>query len=232
MKSKYVMVSCLGTSLIPVALALGLASCGHPDDNVTKKEAQAEVQPEGKSEIELLSSDLQTEAMVGEIVSLTQATEWTFSMPQAGILAHGVVTKMFNSHIKSHIKYEDRTGVNLAWLANPPNHNVQLLRQAGAGRLTYGDTLAIGVKDGSNYEYLFYDEQNFGINVSSRKNVPQYNWSLAGKTAGTLVQSGDRVRILNKTNNKFMVYCKRPVGINLAWRETCRHLPTGRLYVP
>jgi hypothetical protein len=200
-----------------------LPACGHQEDAADAASESAQLQ-----EFQRLSA----QEIVGA-VSIEDATEWIFRGAATGTqLFHGGQVQLFNNYHGKYVKYDDRVGVNLNWTGSLPNNNITLLRQAGAGTLRYGDVIAVGVKDGSNWEYLVYASQDFGINITSRKNNPQYNWSLEGGAAGTPVRAGDKVRLHNKTNSHFVVYCTRPVGINLAWRNNCKKTPAGRVYIP
>ena len=130
------------------------------------------------------------------------------------------------------MKYDDRLGVNLNWTSSLSTNNVRLLRQAGAGAIRYGDIVSVGVQDGSNWEYLVYESQNVGINITSKTNRPQFNWRFEGGTVGAEVGAGTAVRLVNLTNSQAVVYCPRPAGVNLAWRNNCNKTPAGRIYIP
>ena len=43
----------------------------------------------------------------------------------------------------------------------------------------------------------------------------------AGGPIGTNVLTNQRVRLINRAETRGMVYCQRPVGINLAWQDNC-----------
>lgn len=196
-------------------LALVLTACGGP-----------ETQDQGV----MTRSELQ--AIPGtSIVSEQQATEWEFRGGTGGV-GHGQLGTLFNGHHNRFVKYDDRLGVNLNWIESA-SQNIRFLRELGAGELKYGEKIAIGVKDGGNWEYLFHKSQDIGINLSSRTNVPQYDWRVYGGAVGSAIRFGERVRLRNETNGKFVVYCVRPTGVNLAWRNDCHNVPAaGRVYVP
>ncbi len=206
-------------------------SCGSPDDVNEEQSTTESVQMESASNLRSELQPLDTVSALGLSLTEAQATEWRLT-GNGGSLSSGNVVSLFNTYASKFVKYDDRLGVNLNW-ASSVSGNIQLLRQAGAGEIKYGENVAIGVRDGSKWEYLVYGSQTVGINLTSRTNVPQYNWQMQGGAIGSAVKSGDTVRLLNLTNNHHVVYCKRPTGVNLAWRNNCYNLPiAGRTYKP
>ncbi len=153
-------------------------------------------------------------------ISDSKATEWK-AMPSGGSLTSGGLFDLLDTHANSYVKYGERDwGINLVWSSSAPG-NVAKLVKAGGGTLKYGDRVALNFKSGG---YVKYESRRWGINLVW-SSTPVYEWEVRGGTTGNAVPKGTAVRLFNATENDNLVYCRRPVGINLGWAKDCTDVP-------
>jgi hypothetical protein len=152
-------------------------------------------------------------------ISDTKATEWRVD-PSGRTVYSSSTYSLFDTYNSRYVKYGERTyGINLVWSSTAPS-NIRLER-SGGGFVRYGDRVAIHVNDGG---YVKYGSRTWGINLVWSSS-PVYEWEVRGGTVGTVVPTGTKVRLFNAAENDNLVYCARPVGINLAWAKDCTDIP-------
>ncbi len=140
-------------------------------------------------------------------------TGWIFSGGPGGGISEGSGYSMYNTDQKSFLDDKDRWGANLGW-ASSPQKNVQLKKKTGGGPIKCGELFAIKV----DKEWMMYDKQDFGINLSTRTaykdDWAQWKFSCA---AGQPVPLNQPVTLVNTVANDSLVGCKRVKGVNLCW---------------
>ena len=122
---------------------------------------------------------------------------------------------LFNTTEKKGLVYGKRNfGVNLVWGDTAASNNISFQRKSGAkGPLTYGELVAINIRNGS---FLAYQKRDYGINLAWRK-VPSFEWQIMGMNEGETVETGKVLALYNTVENDFIFYDPRKVGINLKW---------------
>jgi hypothetical protein len=134
--------------------------------------------------------------------TVTPSTGYTFDLIN--------VTKMLR------LKYARREyGIDLVW-AGPGEPSIRFQRSsASIEPLRYGESIAIGVRNGG---YLRYRAREYGINLVWSTS-PVFEWTLAGdgKAAGDEVGLGDVIGLFNTVASDFLFYDPRRYGIDLKW---------------
>lgn len=126
--------------------------------------------------------------------------------------------KLRNRTYRQRLAYgERRYGINLVWRAvDFGDVNVRIVRERGAGAVTDGDPVAIGIHDGG---YLKYQDREYGINLVWSE-APVYEWQVRSTDDGSSaapINTGDNVGLFNVVENDFLFYDPRRYGINLKW---------------
>lgn len=153
-------------------------------------------------------------------VSDPSATEWVFryiSTTEAVPVYSSEYLNLFETYNNNYVKYESRDyGINLGWSSTQPR-NIRFLRASGSGPLRFGDTIALQITGGG---YVKYGSRTWGINLVW-SSTPVYEWRIEGGSPGQQVLTNQRIRLVNNRETRGMVYCRRPVGVNLAWQDNC-----------
>jgi hypothetical protein len=111
-------------------------------------------------------------------------------------------------------------GINLKWggcqAASP---NVFFRRRSGnaSDPITFDEPVAIYVTGGF---YLYYGWRQFGINLKW-SNTPKYEWLIRNGGGRPVPTNYLNVALFNQTTRDYVVYCERPIGINLRWARDC-----------
>ena len=215
-----------------------LAACGAPETDTAalaapgaeaKDEARASFSPppgvdpfaedtKDNSAIQSLFPDGQQASVAP--VGNASATEHVFrfvSTTEAVPIYSSSYLNLYDTYNSRYVKYESRDwGINLGWSTTQPR-NIRFLRAGGAGPLRFGDVIAINIASGG---YVKYGSRTWGINLVW-SSAPAYEWQIEGGTPGQLVYTNQRVRLVNRIEGNGLVYCRRPVGVNLAWQDNC-----------
>jgi hypothetical protein len=141
---------------------------------------------------------------------------WKISGGSGSGIADGTGYNLYNIDQKNFLDGKDRWGANLGWTKNAPK-NVEIRRKpgTGSGPLKCGELFAFKVDN----EWVIYGKQNFGINLTSRKQLDDnaYQWKITKCSAGQPVAKDAAISLTNTKENDALVGCKRPAGVNLAW---------------
>ncbi|NOU29456.1 MAG: hypothetical protein HOO96_16250 [Polyangiaceae bacterium] len=137
---------------------------------------------------------------------------WRVEGTGTGIV-DGQKYSLFNLDQKGYAKMQDRAGLNLGW--TPSANNAMAIKHKGSGPLKCGEVFALFVEK----EWLMYDKQRFGINLSSRTQLKDeyYQWKFTSCTEGEVIQLNTPVTLTNTKENDCLVGAKRAIGVNVAW---------------
>jgi hypothetical protein len=152
---------------------------------------------------------------VGSAEEALEMDGWIFSGDGAGI-HEGQKYSMYNTDQKAFLVMQERRGANLGWKGSAPS-NIVIKRQSGSGPLKCGDIFAFQV-DGK--EWVMYDHQTFGINLSTRTkltNPAWYQWKFTSCAPGAMIPLNTPVSLTNTVENDALVGCKRAWGVNMCW---------------
>jgi hypothetical protein len=128
---------------------------------------------------------------------------------------------IFNRSAGKYVAYGKRWwGINLKWYDSPKSNFIIIRSSTSIGPIKYGERVALKEKKGG---YLCYKKRSSGINLSW-SSEPVYEWRIEGFKTGTAVGDvkADPENIISLYNiraNRYVVYGKRRVGINLVWSE-------------
>lgn len=122
---------------------------------------------------------------------------------------------LLNTTVNEAIVYgERRYGINLVWGDPGKSDNIRFQRASNSNDpLRYGELIAINVRRGG---FVVYEKRDFGINLVWRE-VPSFEWELAGGNKGEIVKTGSVVALFNTVEKDFLFYDPRSYGINLKW---------------
>ena len=140
-------------------------------------------------------------------------------------IQEGVSYMMMNLTAEQPIRYGERTeGINLVWDRNLSVANVKFAiwqSDKGFEIIREGDWIAIHVLNGG---YLCYGERTKGINLVWSES-PSHEWEFRHSDPPERrnpVQSAVGIGLYNKAAQDYVVYCKRPHGIDLQWAKDCK----------
>jgi hypothetical protein len=133
---------------------------------------------------------------------------------------------MMNLTAQQVIKYGERTdGINLVWDRWDRNvglANVKFEQDPDtAGPIYEGRATAVHVLNGG---YLRYGERARGINLVWSQS-PVYEWQIMHNVPPEprdTVQLLVRIGLYNTKAQDYVIYCRRPYGINLRWAQDCK----------
>jgi hypothetical protein len=113
-------------------------------------------------------------------------------------------------------------GINLKWRGcQVGGPNIYFRRKSGnaSDPITFDEPVAIYVTGGF---YLYYHWRPLGINLKW-SNTPKYDWQIRslGGTGHPVPTRFQNVGLFNLTTRDYVVYCTRPIGINLRWARDC-----------
>jgi hypothetical protein len=134
-------------------------------------------------------------------------------------LSEGKKYGFFNTDQKEYLRYQDRTGANLGW-SKDLNDFMMVQRQTTSTEpIKCEETFGLFIEK----EWLMYEKQRYGINLSTRTklNDPSwYQWKFTNCGAsGSPVNLNQPVSLVNTVANSSVVGCKRALGVNLCWAE-------------
>jgi hypothetical protein len=147
---------------------------------------------------------------------------WIISGEGEGIL-EGQQYNLYNTDQKGYLLEKNRMGANLGWGAKE-NHYMRVQRiTPGTGPIKCGETVGVFIEK----EYIIYDKQTFGINMSTRTkldpNDTAHQWQFTNcKTEGAVVPLNTPVGLFSLKEKDALVGCKRVKGVNLCWAEDIR----------
>ncbi len=125
----------------------------------------------------------------------------------------------FNTDQKNYLRYKDRTGANLGWSKNPNNFMTVKRQNPTAAPLKCEEPIGLFIEK----EWLIYEKQTFGINISTRtklNNPDWYQWKFTNCGAsGSTVNLNQAVSLVNTKTGTAVVGCERLAGVNLCWAE-------------
>lgn len=117
-----------------------------------------------------------------------------------------------------YLRYKDRKGVNLGWTSGA-NNFMHIERASGGNQpLKCGEPFALFIEK----EYIIYEKQLFGINLSSRtRNNGYYQWKF--ECGSGEVPTNQPLTL--KNGDSPIVGCRRVAGVNICWSEDVITLP-------
>ncbi len=234
-----------------VAVAIAVAGCGMDATDDEPAGAMSSLEDTGTVEEELAlqqadelecrgepADDKAAAAVIATVCGVansvqgipeSDATEFEIGQVD-GPLESGEKVSLLNTVNNGYIKYGKRNlGINLVWSSAEPAGNIEVHSPDG-GPILYGEKVAIRVNDGG---FLKYGHRKIGINlnwVSSNAPEKPFEWEVRGGTSGAPVAKNTKVRLFNTVENDYLVYCRRPTGINLGWAKDCAAVPSlGRV---
>lgn len=160
------------------------------------------------------------------IVSLTTlfASNAMAGMPEDwivrgdGPIVDGKIFSLCSEDQGGCLRIKDRTGANIGWTQNP-NNFMRIERASGGDQpLKCGENFALFI----HKEFLIYEKQTFGINLSSRtKNNGYYQWKF---DCGSGEVPTNQPLVLKNGDNA-IVGCRRTTGVNICWAGDVLTLP-------
>jgi hypothetical protein len=134
-------------------------------------------------------------------------------------LSEGQKYSFFNTDQKEYLRYKNRTGVNLGWSKNLNNFMMVKRQVASTEPIKCEEPLGLFIEK----EWLMYEKQTFGINISTRSNLSNpdwYQWKFTncGGT-GSAVSLNQPLSLVNTKTGTALVGCERMIGVNLCWAE-------------
>jgi hypothetical protein len=111
-------------------------------------------------------------------------------------------------------------GINLKWSGcQAGSPNVFFRRKSGnaSDPIVFDEPVALYVTRGF---YLYYGRRQFGINLKW-SNTPKYEWLIRSASGRPVPTNYVDVALFNQTTRDYVVYCTRPIGINLRWARDC-----------
>jgi hypothetical protein len=139
---------------------------------------------------------------------------WIVEGSGTGIV-EGQMYSLKNLDQGGYLAYQDRAGANFGWKSSA-NNAMKIKRKTGSGPIKCGEVFALFIEK----EWMIYDKQNFGINLSSRSQLAKdewYQWKFTGCTDGAVIQLNQNVTLTNTVENDSLVGCKRTIGVNMCW---------------
>jgi hypothetical protein len=146
--------------------------------------------------------------------SLAEHWQIVGSAPQQPVLS-GAFVALKSLVINESLVYGERDwGINLKWDKSNRTRNIAFHREpGGSGPVKYGERVAIAVK---GHGYLVYKSRDVGPNLGWARE-PEYQWEIRGGMAGDAVRAGVDVGVYSRVEKDFLVYCERPLSVNLRW---------------
>jgi hypothetical protein len=143
---------------------------------------------------------------------------WTIIGNGRNVL-EGSKFSLYNTDRSAFLRYKDRTGANLGWSKNP-NDFMKFQREVSSTEpLKCEETIALYAEK----EWLIYEKQTFGINISTRTKIKQpdsFQWKFTNCGAsGSAISLNQPVSLVNIKTGTAVVGCERTVGVNLCWAE-------------
>jgi hypothetical protein len=125
-----------------------------------------------------------------------------------------------NLVIERSLRYGEREwGINLEWDRAMRLGNISFERSSESrDPIRYDEPIAILIKRDKDSAYLRYETRRFGINLSWSSG-PLYEWKLGGGKPGDHVDISKSVSLYSMVEKDYLVYCERPLGINLRWQK-------------
>lgn len=123
---------------------------------------------------------------------------------------------IYNLDQKLYWGYKDRMGANMGWDGTPNNGMMIKRKSGGNAPLKCGEVFALFIEK----EWVIYEKQSFGINISSRSKLTNdawYQWKFTNCTDGETIQLNKSVTLTNTVENDCLVGCKRVAGWNGCW---------------
>ncbi len=152
-----------------------------------------------------------------------KAREWTLEGSGPIVPGHEYSLKTSRNQDKRLVYGVRDYGVNLNW-SDKPQAAISFRRSSGSSAsIKYGETVALHVKGGN---WLYYKSRTWGINLDFSSD-PKYEWEILGEKPDTAVQAGVPLALYNAVEKDMVVYCSRPVGINLRWGTDCEEWFAG-----
>jgi hypothetical protein len=133
-------------------------------------------------------------------------------------LLEGKRYSFLNTDQKSYLRYQDRTGANLGWSANPNNFMMVKRENSSAAPIKCEEPIGLFIEK----EWLMYEKQTFGINISTRtklNNPAWYQWKFTNCDGNGVVNLDRPISLVNTKTGATVLGCKRLVGVNLCWAE-------------
>ena len=136
----------------------------------------------------------------------------------SGSIVDGASFSLCSDDQKGCLRYKDRNGVNLGWTSGE-NGFMRIERSSNQDKpLQCGEKFSLFIQK----EYLIYERQLFGINLSSRTRTNGYSqWSFDCGTGNVPTNQP----LVLKHNDTPIVGCRRVAGINLCWAGDAINLP-------
>src|SRR5437667_717671 len=125
-----------------------------------------------------------------------------------------------NLVIERSLRYGERSfGINLEWDRAMRLGNISFERSSASNdSIRYDEPIAIRIKREQDSAYLRYQRRDTGINLSWSPTAV-YEWRLGGGSAGAGVDTAKGVSLYSLVENDYLVYCERPLGLNLRWQK-------------
>jgi hypothetical protein len=133
-------------------------------------------------------------------------------------LLEGKKYSLLNTDQKSYLRYKDRTGANLGWSDSPNNFMMVKRENTSAAPIKCEEQIGLFVEK----EWLMYEKQTFGINISTRtklNNPAWYQWKFTNCGGDGVVKLNQPISLVNTKTGATVVGCKRLIGVNLCWGE-------------
>jgi hypothetical protein len=153
-------------------------------------------------------------------------TEWVARLPcrdAACNLMSGANVALQNQYNRQFMVYQERDyGINLGWTATESRSMHFAVAGANGAPasnvvIKYGDRVAFQPKD---HSFIQYGSRRWGINLVWAA-APAYEWVIEGGEVGKPVKLNQPFGLKNKRVDDFVVYCARPLAINLRWNGDC-----------
>lgn len=155
-------------------------------------------------------------AVAGD-VSARDMDGWRIEGSGTGIV-EGQKYSLYNLDQTAYLGFKDRTGANLGWDGTANNGFVVNRKGNGTGPIKCGEVFAFFVEK----EWIIYEKQRFGINLSSRTKLANdawYQWKFTSCKDGEVINLNQPVTLTNTVENDSLVGCKRATGVNLCWAD-------------
>lgn len=157
-------------------------------------------------------------------VSIASPDQWRALDSVPGALAPDKAYTLQNLANQEVLVYgSQRFGINLRNVRIPANdstgpRNIVFQREAqSTGPLHYGERIAIRITRGKNPgEFVYYTQRDAGPNLGWSKK-PVFEWELRGGNCGEPARTHSPIRLYSSVEKDYLVYCKRPLGVNLRW---------------
>jgi hypothetical protein len=168
---------------------------------------------------------LATTMFCGPSLADSSMKGWMLIAPNGSNVLEGSRFSLYNTDQAAFLRYKNRTGANLGWSKNP-NDFMKFRRESpsagssgGAEPLKCEETIALYAEK----EWLIYEKQTFGINISTRSKIKQnesFQWKFTNCGAsGSTINLNQPISLVNIRTGTAVVGCERTVGVNLCWAE-------------